>query len=77
MPAAITRPRDAKWLLDEAPALINPAAAAEVAGLDRQTMNRIIETGCLPVIRVGSRVRIPRASLLRLLDIADTRLGAA
>ncbi len=46
--------------------------AGELLGLSRGLTYEAIRTGQIPSIRIGRRILIPKAALLRLLDEADT-----
>jgi excisionase family DNA binding protein len=46
--------------------------AGELLGLSRGLTYEAIRTGQIPSIRIGRRILIPKAALLRLLDEAGT-----
>jgi excisionase family DNA binding protein len=48
-------------------AVVTIAQAASVLGVDVRTVSRAIQTGELPVLRLGRRILIPRPRLLELL----------
>jgi excisionase family DNA binding protein len=49
-------------------ALITPAEAAEMLGISRSTLFRVMRRGDFPVIRVESCPRIPVEALRRWID---------
>lgn len=51
-------------------ATITVEQAAELLGVSRGTAYRAVATGQLPTIRVGRRLRVKRAPLERMLEIA-------
>jgi hypothetical protein len=66
---AIAARRDAGWLIGSAPELITRSAVAEVCGLDRPQIDRMIATAVLTTVPVGKRNLIPRTAVLRLLGL--------
>ena len=48
-------------------AVVTVAQAASVFGVDVRTVSRAIQSGEIPVLRLGRRVLIPRLRLLELL----------
>ncbi len=52
----------------------NPHSIAETAkilGIGRKTAMAAVESGQIPSVRIGKRLKVPRAALARLLDGAD------
>ena len=47
---------------------LSPKDAAKSLGISRATLYRLINTGRLRVVKIGSRSVIPASSLLALLD---------
>lgn len=45
--------------------------AAALAGLDYRTIKAGVDRGTIPALHFGSRVMIPRAAFLRLLQTGD------
>ena len=66
MPERPSRPRT------RAGPLVSIAELAELLGVHRSTLYRAVEKGCLPlpVVRIGSRMTVPRAAVDRLLSAA-------
>jgi len=58
-------------------AVVTVAQAAEVFGVDVRTVSRAIQTGELPVLRLGRRILIPRIPRLRLLELLGVDDGEA
>jgi excisionase family DNA binding protein len=56
-------------------ALITPAEAAEMLGISRATLFRLMRRGDFPVIRVESCPRIPIRALHRWIDSQAADLG--
>lgn len=54
--------------LDELPDFFSAAQLSEVLGLSKATTYRRVEEGKIPCLRVGRRLIISRAHLLRWLD---------
>jgi excisionase family DNA binding protein len=52
---------------------LSPAQAADLLGVSRFTVYRLIRSGQLPSVRVGGQLRIPRRTLAQRL--AETRGG--
>jgi excisionase family DNA binding protein len=52
-------------------AVVTVAQAASIFGVDVRTVSRAIQTGELPVLRLGPRILIPRIQLLELLGVDD------
>jgi excisionase family DNA binding protein len=50
-------------------AVVTVAQAASIFGVDVRTVSRAIQTGELPVLRLGRRILIPRIRLLELLGV--------
>lgn len=46
---------------------ISVLEAAQVCGIDKDTAYRAAQTGELPTLRFGRRIRVPVAALLRML----------
>ncbi len=66
----LTRPhRDARWLCTSAPEFISASSVAEVMGLHRETVGRMIEDGTIPATRTRKNVLIARQVLLDLLHL--------
>jgi excisionase family DNA binding protein len=55
--------------MSEAPEFISALSTAEVMGLDRGTVLRMIEDGTLPATRTRRTILIPRQALLDLLRL--------
>ncbi len=65
--------------LGQLPAMVDVPTAARVLGIGRSLAYDLVRTGAwpTPVVRVGKLIRIPTASLQRLLDgQAATGLGS-
>jgi len=65
--------------LGQLPAMVDVPTAARVLGIGRSLAYDLVRTGAwpTPVVRVGKLIRIPTASLQRLLDGQDaTGLGS-
>jgi excisionase family DNA binding protein len=58
-------------------ALITPIEAAEMLGISRATLFRLMRRGDFPVIRVESCPRIPVRALHRWIDSQARELGLA
>ena len=56
-------------------ALITPMEAAEMLGISRATLFRLMRRGDFPVIRVESCPRIPVRALYRWIDSQSEELG--
>ena len=56
--------------LDELPPILDVPTAAHVLGIGRSLAYQLVRTGDwpTPVLRVGKLIKIPTASLLRLID---------
>jgi len=50
-------------------AVVTVAQAASVFGVDSRTVIRAIQSGDIPVVRLGRRILIPRVRLLELLGV--------
>ena len=50
------------------PFALSPKDAAKSLGISRATLYRMIKTGRLRVVKIGSRTVIPASCLLALLD---------
>ena len=55
--------------------LITPSEAAEMLGISRATLYRVINRGGFPLIRVGRCSRIPVTELRRWVDAQLEELG--
>lgn len=53
------------------PLFIRVSRAAELAGLDRHTLQKAIDAGDLKVVQVGSRKMVPMAALRRWALVED------
>jgi excisionase family DNA binding protein len=51
--------------------------AAGLLRISRGSAYEAVKTRQLPTIRIGRRVLVPRAALMRLLDAAGTKAGDA
>jgi len=58
-------------------ALITPLEAAEMLGISRATLFRLMRRGDFPVVRVESCPRIPIRALNRWIDSQTGELGSA
>jgi len=56
----------------EAPRFFSIAELMLYTGLSRSSINRQIKAGSIPIVRVGSRVLIPRSFLETLQAVAET-----
>jgi len=54
--------------LDELPDILTVPEVAKVLRLGRNTVYECVRTGALPSIKIGRRLLIPKAALLRLLE---------
>jgi excisionase family DNA binding protein len=54
--------------LDTLPNVLTPSEAAQVLRLSRNTMYEVIKTGRLATVRIGRKILIPRAALIRFLE---------
>jgi excisionase family DNA binding protein len=54
---------------------LSPAEAADVLGVSRFTVYRLVRDATLPAVRVGGQLRLPRRALAQRL--AETRSGWA
>ena len=52
---------------------LSPKDAAKSLGISRATLYRMIKTGRLRVVKIGSRCVIPASCLLALLDEPDAQ----
>lgn len=59
------------------PMTLTLAEAAELAGRDYRTIKALVENGSVPALRLGSRVLIPRAAFVRLLETGSAELQEA
>jgi len=50
--------------------------AAQVLRLSRGSAYEAVRRGDIPTLRIGRRLLVPRAALLRMLDAAGTKAGA-
>jgi excisionase family DNA binding protein len=66
---------DLEDLRDSRSAVVTVAQAASVFGVDVRTVSRAIESGELPVLRLGRRILIPRLPLLALLGAEHTEVS--
>ncbi len=57
-----------EWLGDF-PATISVERAGEILGVSRRSAYRAVARGQIPTIRLGRRLQVPTAALLRLLGI--------
>jgi len=48
--------------------LLKPAEAAELLGVGRATVYRLIKKHLLPVVRFRRTIRVPRAAILQLIE---------
>lgn len=55
-------------LRTSAKAVLNRTEVALVLGVDPRTVTKAIEDGCIPALRLGRRVLIPREKFLDLFD---------
>ena len=57
--------------LSELPAVVDLATAAAILSIGRTSAYELVRTGCwpTPVLRLGSRIRIPTAPLLQLVGV--------
>ena len=46
---------------------MSPAEAGEVLGIGRNTAYRLIREGAIPVLRLGKKLRVPKAALEELM----------
>jgi excisionase family DNA binding protein len=53
---------------DELPDVLTADEVAEVLRLGRNTVYDSLRTGVIPSVRIGRRLLIPKAALLRLLE---------
>jgi len=62
------------WQLDGLPDVLTPTEAAQVLRLGRGSVYEAIRRGDVPSVRIGRRLLVPKAGLLRLLG---SKAGAA
>lgn len=55
------------------PLTMSIAEAARLLGISRHSAYSAAKRGELPVLRMGSRLLVPRAALMRLLEMAGDR----
>ncbi len=72
MPRPIQRaPRTVEWLVNEAPAVISPAALAEILGRNENALRNAAKNGQVPgAYRLGKRWVIPRTAALEMAGVA-------
>jgi len=58
-----------KCRIDEGALTVSVPRAGEMLGLSRNSAYEAAKKGQLPVIRVGSRILVPKLALQRLLDV--------
>ena len=58
--------------LADLPDVLNPVQVAHFLGLGRNSVYEHIRTGLIPSIKIGRRVLVPKAGLLRLLRTEET-----
>lgn len=63
--------------LAELPPTLSVEQAAELVGVGRNAAYRAAHRGDIPSFRVGRKLRIPTAGLLRLLDLDQPRSSEA
>lgn len=56
-------------VLEELPPTISVERAGEMLGISRSSAYRAVSAGELPTIRVGRRLLVPTARLMRLLGV--------
>ena len=66
---------------------VSPPVAGEILGVGRNAAYEAIKRGEIPAIRIGRKLRVPKAALQRMLDrtatdaaratIADPRRGGS
>lgn len=54
--------------LDELPDVLTADEVAEVLRVGRNTVYDCVRTGAIPSVRLGRRLLVPKAALLRLLE---------
>jgi excisionase family DNA binding protein len=54
--------------LESYPALLKVEDVQEIAQLPRSTVYYLVKTGAIPAVRLGRRIRIPRAAIEELLN---------
>lgn len=59
----------------EQPLLLKPSKVAELLGLGRSQVYRMLATGELPSVKLGSSVRVPVADFQRWLEARVRRAG--
>ena len=67
--------------LDDLPLMLTVEEAAGVLRIGRNSAYAAVAEGSLPAVRIGNRIRIPRAGLATLVEhgceLADSARGAA
>ncbi len=51
--------------------------AGEMLGISSRSAYRAVERGVIPVIRIGSRILVPKAKLLDMLGVGPRPIAAA
>lgn len=59
-------------LVEKAPRYLSPGEAAELVGVQRETIYRHVRRGILPAVRLGRSIRIPEAELRATLEATHT-----
>lgn len=57
--------------LQDLPPTVTVEKAGELLGIGRRTAYKAANTGELPTVRIGRRLLVPTAKLLRLLGVGD------
>lgn len=58
------------------PPTLSVEAAAEILGISRPTAYQAVKTGDIPAIKVGRRLLVPTALLLKMLGVEEEQVVA-
>lgn len=61
---------DDRWGHEDLPELLNTEQAARILNVHRRTVARMCQSGKIRCVRIGSRWRVNRDALLRLVGLS-------
>jgi len=59
----------------ELPLVLTPTETAKILRIGRGTVYEQIRLGLIPHIRIGKKILIPRAALMKMLEEAENAVG--